>query len=74
MRVIHMHDVDFSKLKDGDLYESLCGNRYIACDPPTPEQCVVIQEKTKNDPICKGCQRVKKRRDKLTPTDAQEKG
>lgn len=60
-RAIHMFSVDFDKLKQGQIYSSLCGKRYIAEEPPTPEECVEIQERTKDSPICRTCEREKKK-------------
>jgi len=46
---------DLSKLRDGDYYESFCGKRFIACDPPTAEEIKMIEAKRGNDPVCRKC-------------------
>lgn len=53
--VIHRFNVDFETLKDGDVYQSLCGNRYTACGPPTAEEIAEISKRTKGSPVCKAC-------------------
>lgn len=59
-RVIHCFPIDFDTVKDGDIYASYCGKRFISGGPCTDEEDKLIREKTKSDPICKKCQAIKK--------------
>lgn len=61
MRVTHIFGVDFDLLKENDLYSSLCGKRYMACEPPTAEESLAISAKTKDDPVCKRCLKEKQK-------------
>lgn len=65
--VIHKFDVDFDKLKVGDIYESLCGRRYMSDEPPTQSEASEIAEKTVDWPVCKRCLRKR-------PTSAKAQG
>ncbi len=53
--VIHHHNVDFSKLKVGDIYYSVCGKSYIADEPPTPEENTQILQDWIDAKVCKRC-------------------
>ena len=67
--VVHRFRVEFDKLKDGDVYESVCGRRYIACAPPTQEECAEITERTKDSPICRKCDREWKAQEAVNADD-----
>lgn len=63
MRVVHIFNVDFDKLKVGDRYDSYCGRGYIADEPPTKEESDIIASEWIRVPVCKKCQKMKKRQE-----------